>query len=75
MHKVYFDLLTINDWYTIISELNRWFGNEWRGQRGIRKKFKRSEWLMEPQQVWFLIPNPAFKTFIDLKMTNNLKLR
>ena len=75
MHKVYFDLLTIDDWYTIISELKRWFGNEWRGQRGIRKKFKRTDWMLKPQQVWFIVPDPAFKTFIDLKMTNNLKFR
>ena len=75
MHKVYFDLLTINDWYTIIFELKRWFGKEWRGQRGIRKKFKRTEWSMEPQHVWFIVPDLAFKTFIDLKMSNNPKLR
>ena len=75
MHKVYFDLLTIDDWYTIISELKRWFGKEWRGQRGIRKKFKRTEWSMEPQHVWFIVPDLAFKTFIDLKMSNNPKLR
>jgi len=30
---------------------------------------------MEPQQVWFLVPDLAFKTFIDLKMSNNPKLR
>ena len=75
MHKVYFNLLTIDDWYAIISELKRWFGNEWRGQRGMRKKFKRTGWSMEPQRVWFIVPDLAFKTFIDLKMTNNLKLK
>ena len=62
MHKVYFDLLTMMTGMLLFLNSNVWFGNEWRGQRGIRKKFKRTEWLMEPQRVWFLIPDPAFKT-------------
>ena len=75
MHKVWFTVHNQDEWYHLIRELKTWFGKEWRGQRGIRKKFNRSEWLMEPQQVWFLVPDLAFKTFIDLKMSNNPKLR
>ena len=75
MHKVWFTVHNQDECYHLILELKTWFGNDWRGQRGIRKKFKRTEWLMEPQQVWFLVPDLAFKTFIDLKMSNNPKLR
>jgi len=75
MHKVWFTVHNQDEWYHLIRELKTWFGNDWRGQRGIRKKFKRTEWSMEPQHVWFIVPDLAFKTFIDLKMSNNPKLR
>ena len=42
MHKVYFEIRYIDQWYQIIAELKKWFGNEWKGQRGIRKKFHKT---------------------------------
>ena len=75
MHKVYFEIRYIDQWYQIIKELKSWFGTEWKGQRGVRKKFQKTSWSMESHTVWFLIPDPSFKTFMDLKMSNNLNLR
>ena len=75
MHKVYFEIRYIDQWYEIIRELKKWFGNEWKGQRGVRKKFQKTSWRMEYHNVWFIIPDLSFKTFIDLKMTNSHKLR
>ena len=75
MHKVYFEIRYIDQWYEIIRELKKWFGNEWKGQRGVRKKFQKTSWSMESHNVWFIIPDLSFKTFIDLKMTNSHKLR
>ena len=75
MHKIYITLQTIDEWYDIIRELKRWFGNDWKGQRGIRKKFIHPGWFFEPREVWFLVPDLAFKTFIELKMSNDPNLR
>ena len=77
MHKLWFTVHNQDEWYHLIRELKTWFGNDWRGQRGIKKKFQNHAGFLvfREMRVWFLIPNPAFKTFIDLKMTNNLKLR
>jgi len=75
MHKVHFELRYIEQWYEIIAELKTWFGNEWKGQRGIRKKFHKTMWSLDAHTVWFLVPDLAFKTFMDLKMTNNPKFR
>tara|TARA_R100001163_G_C5062962_1_gene200153 strand:+ start:177 stop:404 length:228 start_codon:yes stop_codon:yes gene_type:complete len=75
MHKVYFDLQTIDDWYDIIRELKRWFGNEWHGQRGVRKKFQKTKWTFERHSVWFVIPDLAFKTYMELKLANPPNIR
>ena len=73
MHKVYFEIRYIEQWYDIIAELKAWFGNEWKGQRGVRKKFHKTMWSLDAHTVWFLIPDLSFKTFMDLKMTNSPK--
>ena len=75
MHKVYFEIRYIDQWYDIIAELRKWFGNEWKGQRGIRKKLHKTMWGLDAHTVWFIIPDLSFKTFMDLKMTNSPKLR
>jgi len=75
MHKVYFKIIYIEQWYEIINELRKWFGTDWKGQNGIRKKFNKTMWMQETQTVWFLIPDLSFKTFMDLKMSNTPKLR
>jgi len=75
MHKVYFELRYIDQWYEIISELRKWFGTEWKGQRGVRKKFHKTMWSLESHTVWFMVPDLKFKTFMDLKMSNSPNLR
>ena len=75
MHKVYFEIRYIDQWYEIIAELRKWFGNKWKGQRGIRKKLNKTMWSLDAHTVWFLIPDLSFKTFMDLKMTNSPKYR
>ena len=75
MHKVYFEIRYIDQWYQIIKELKSWFGTEWKGQRGVRKKFQKTSWSMDTHKIWFIVPDLKFKTFMDLKMSNNLNLR
>ena len=85
MHKIWFTIEEANEWYYIIKELKTWFGNDWRGQRGVRKKLTTRDgydanvnagfMAYKRIRVWLLVPNLAFKTFMDLKMTNNIKLK
>ena len=75
MHKIYFELHHIDQWYDIINELRKWFGTEWKGQRGVRKKFHKTMWSFECHKVWFVVPDLSFKTFMDLKMSNNPDFR
>lgn len=75
MHKIYFEIRYIEQWYQIIKELRSWFGTEWKGQRGIRKKLNKSMWSLESHTIWFFVPDLAFKTFMDLKITNNPRFK
>ena len=71
MHKIYFTIYTEEQWYTVIRECKRWFGDNWKGQRGVRKKLNRyplNDPFADRHKVWFMVPDPAFKTFMDLKM-------
>jgi len=75
MHKVTFELTYIEEWYEIIHELQKWFGDNWKGQRGVRKKFQKAMWNFQSHTVWFVVPDLAFKTFMDLKLSNPPNLR
>jgi len=75
MHKVYFNICQIEQWYEIINELRRWFGTDWKGQRGVRKKLQKTMWSFDNHSIWFMVPDLKFKTFMDLKMSNNPYLR
>jgi len=71
MHKVWFEIYTRDEWYTIIRECKKWFGNNWRGQRGVRRRLEVYGSFFQPHKVWFLVPNPEFKTWYELKYTDN----
>jgi len=71
MYKIWFDVYDRNHWYDIIRECKKWFGKEWRGQRGVRRKLDMFHTFHLPVRVWFLVPDPAFKTWIDLKYTQS----
>ena len=75
MHKVYFEIRYIDQWSEIIKELKSWFGTEWKGQRGVRKRFQKTSWSFESHQIWFLIPDLAFKTYMELKLSNKPNFR
>ena len=51
MHKIVFEIATIDDWYMIIKECKNWFGTNWSGQKGVRKKFQKTQWIMSSHKV------------------------
>jgi hypothetical protein len=79
-HKVYFKVHSLVQWYDIIHEAKSWFGKDWRAQRGVRKKFDLMHWQLRPHRIlhkqqlitWFLVPDPSFRTWVELKYTKTL---
>jgi hypothetical protein len=60
-----------DNWNTVVSEANRWFGRGgWRAKRGVRRSF--SAWppgwrRYEDIKIWMEVPNTGFASWISLK--------
>ena len=69
MHRIYFDLGTVDSWYAIMREARAMYGRNWRGQSHVKRKLTRT-WAMSnrAERVWFEVPDPEFGTWCALKL-------
>jgi hypothetical protein len=69
MHRIYFNLASLNEWYSIMKEARVMFGRNWRAQSHVRRKLNRiNPWNPAAQSVWFEVPDPQFGTWCALKL-------
>jgi hypothetical protein len=56
-------------WYEVMRECRRCFGQNWCGQAKVRKKLRGHElgYSEDPVKVWFEVPDPQFVTWIGIK--------
>ena len=62
--KIEIDVFNQEQWYSIINDLNKLFGKNWRGQQRVKRKFTRGTM---PLKVWFEIPDEKIASFLKLK--------
>jgi hypothetical protein len=70
MHKLYFELSSVEQWYTIMREARAQFGKNWQGQRHVKRRLEHASlWKISSvtERVWFEVPDPAFGTWIAIK--------
>jgi hypothetical protein len=70
MHKLYFELSSVDQWYIIIREAQAQFGKNWRGQRHVKRRLEHASLWRVPGQterVWFEVPDLKFGTWISIK--------
>ena len=70
MHKLYFELTTVEQWYAIMREARAQFGKNWQGQRHVKRRLEHASlWRLDghAERVWFEVPDPAFGTWIAIK--------
>ena len=70
MHKLYFELSSVDTWYTIMREARAQFGKNWRSQAHVKRRLEHAGlWKISPvtERVWFEVPDPAFGTWIAIK--------
>lgn len=74
MHRIYFSINSLEQWYAIIQEANRWFGRGlWRGQSRVRRKFTQvsfyNVWAGHSgyHEIWFDVPNAEFASWVTVK--------
>ena len=70
MHKLYFELSSVDTWYTIMREARAQFGKNWRSQSHVKRRLEHASlWRLDAptERVWFEVPDPAFGTWIAIK--------
>ena len=70
MHKLYFELTTVEQWYAIMREARAQFGKNWQGQRHVKRRLEHASLWRLPgaaERVWFEVPDPKFGTWIAIK--------
>lgn len=70
MHKLYFELSSVDTWYAIMRDARAQFGNNWRAQPRVKRRLEHAAlWRIgHPREsVWFEVPDPKFGTWIAIK--------
>jgi len=70
MHKLYFELSSVDTWYAIMREARAQFGKNWRSQGHVKRRLEHASlWKLDPpsERVWFEVPDPAFGTWVAIK--------
>ncbi len=72
LHRFWFEVGSVEQWYEIMRECRIWFGKNWRCMPKVRRKFNRNTprlaWNPTPTvEVWFDVPDPGFATWISVK--------
>ena len=70
MHKLYFELSSVDAWYTIMREARAQFGKNWRSQAHVKRRLENSSiWRINgcAERVWFEVPDPKFGTWMAIK--------
>ena len=70
MHKLYFELSSVDAWYTIMREARAQFGKNWRSQAHVKRRLEHASlWRISPvtERVWFEVPDPKFGTWVAIK--------
>ena len=68
-HRITFEIQTVEVWYKIMSEARTQFGKNWRAQPRVKRKL--NGWRPQgsaPIKVWFEVPDPAFATWVAVKL-------
>ena len=72
MHRFWFHLTELDQWYAIMRECRVWFGPKWRSMSKVKRKLGQvraygSRSTTVP--VWFEVPDPRFATWVSVKMS------
>jgi len=70
MHRIWFRLHTVAEWYAIMKEARVMFGKNWRTQSRVKRRLEHTTlWgiSLQPVPVWFEVPDQTFATWVAVK--------
>lgn len=69
--KVFVRIKTYGQWYAVMAECRRLYGQEWRCQPRFKRKLDRMMYLRDHPQglyTWFRVPDHRFAVWIATKL-------
>ena len=77
LHRIYFCVDNLPDWYAIMAEARRQFGRNWRCQPKVKRRLERLVWAVGDNSlwVWFEVPDLTFVTWASVKLGVKSSLR
>ena len=70
MHRIWFRLHTVAEWYAVMKEARVMFGKNWRTQSRVKRRLEHTSlWgiSLQPVPVWFEVPDQTFATWVAVK--------
>jgi len=70
MHRIWFRLHTVAEWYAVMKEARVMFGKNWRSQSRVKRRLEHAPlWgiSLQPVPVWFEVPDETFATWVAVK--------
>jgi len=70
MHRIWFRLHTVKEWYAIMKEARVMFGKNWRTQSRVKRRLELTSMFgvsLQPVPVWFEVPDETFATWVAVK--------
>ena len=70
MHRIWFRLHTVKEWYAIMKEARAMFGTNWRTQSRVKRRLEHTSlWgvSLQPVLIWFEVPDQTFATWVAVK--------
>jgi uncharacterized protein (DUF924 family) len=68
LHRFWFSISNEKQWYAVMAECRQWFGNNWRAQGKVRRKFESfGSQRLRSHTIWFEVPDSKFATWISVK--------
>jgi hypothetical protein len=68
LHRILVCVRDLPTWYAVMGEARQQFGRNWRGQPKVRRRIERQAWHPQDQWIWFDVPDPAFATWVSVKL-------
>ncbi len=66
MHRVVFEISSVETWYKIMAEARVQFGKNWRAQPRVKRRL--TSWRNTTLKVWFEVPDSTFATWCAVKL-------
>jgi len=75
MHRIWFDISSTTEWYSIQREAKKLYGTGWKSQARVKRKLDNIWGNPASHSVWFDVPDQSFASWISVKYAVTAKIK